>query len=47
MAWAFQEAEAEIDGAAEYVGRLNGNETTRLLEDISELTERRLQSSGE
>jgi hypothetical protein len=46
LARAVEEVEKEINGASEYVQGLNGNETTQLLEDISDVTERRLQSNG-
>lgn len=39
----FKEAEAEIDGAPDYVERLNGNELTRLLDETAKHTDRQLQ----
>jgi hypothetical protein len=40
---AFKEAEAEIDGAPDYVEHLNGNELTRLLDETAKHTDRQLQ----
>lgn len=44
---ALQEAEDEIDGAANYLDDLTGNELAWLLDDISEVAERHLGSEQE